>query len=64
MAEKFLHHAQICTAIQEMRCERVTEGVRMKGGWEAGADCGLIESRTRTTLPERRTVAIEEECIT
>jgi hypothetical protein len=47
-----LHYAQIRTAIQEMRCEGVTQRVRMKGGWEAGANGGLIESSTRTTLPE------------
>jgi hypothetical protein len=52
MAEQLLHHAQICTAIQEMRCKRVTQRVRMEGGWEAGANGGLIESRTRTTLSE------------
>ena len=52
MAEQLLDHAQIGTAIQEMRCERVPQRVWMKGGWEASADCGLVESRTRTTLPE------------
>jgi hypothetical protein len=58
-----LHYAQIRTAIQEMRCEGVTQRMWMKGGWEAGANGGLIQSSTRTTLPERRTVAIKEERI-
>ena len=52
MAEKFLHHAQICTAIQEMRCKRVTQRVRMEGGWEAGTNGGLIQSSARTALSE------------
>jgi hypothetical protein len=32
MAEQLLHYAQIRTAIQEMRCEGVTQRVRMEGG--------------------------------
>jgi hypothetical protein len=59
-----LHYAKIRTAIQEMRCERVTQRMRMKGGWEAGANGGLIQSSTRTTLTERRAVAIQKERIT
>jgi hypothetical protein len=64
MAEQFLHHAKVRTTIQEMRCERVTERVRMKGGGEPGANGGLVESSARTTLTERRAVAIQEERIT
>jgi hypothetical protein len=52
MAEQLLHHAQIRTAIQEMRCERVTQRVRVEGDGEASANGGLIQSSTRTTLPE------------
>ena len=64
MAEQLLHHAKIRTAIQKMRCERVTQRMRVEGGGEAGANSGLIQSSARTTLTERRTVAIEEERIT
>ena len=52
MAEQLLHYAQIRTAIQEMRCKRVTQRVRMEGGWEAGANGGLIQSSARAALSE------------
>ena len=52
MAEQLLHHAKVRTAIQEVCCELVTQGVRVEGGGEAGANGGLIQASTRTTLPE------------
>jgi len=52
MAEQLLHHSQIRTAIQEMRCERVTQRVWMKGGREAGANGSIIQSSARAALSE------------
>jgi hypothetical protein len=61
VSEQLLDHAKICTAVEEVRGERVAQRMRVKRLRKASRTCNVVKSCASTALAERSTVAIQEE---
>ena len=64
VSEQLLHDAQVCTSVEEVCGERVAQRMGVKGLRQTGGTCDVVESCTGTTLSERSTASIQEECRT
>jgi hypothetical protein len=61
VAEKFLHNTKVCSTVQQVRRERVPQGVWVERRWKPCCASDCIKSSACTALAERAAIAVQEE---
>lgn len=62
VAKELLHNAEVGAAVEQMRCERVPQGVRRDAHRQPGQAPKAIESVPQPSYPQRRSRAVQEDC--